>query len=484
MIESQLVPNSRGRFPRPLRSRLTGATVPSVLLVGGSAVAMGAGLALSSPLGLALLASAGVFAVAALGLRPLVIALIAATFVTRLRIPVVERNFLVEHLLLIPILLAAFFHGHLDRIVQAIRHPTVLLMGAFVLWSALTSLLHSPEPSESFAIVAWLTLDWVILLVLLAAFSQALDLERLGIKFAALTATVAVGLWLAAAAGITSFGVQEEPLTGASAAYGLSFEANLLAGTMAVWVFLALSSRVRPFPRMNTYLIVVGSLALMLALTRSAVISLGVAVAVWGVAGGARNFRRLLPWAALLAVGFVLALVLLPAATAPFTEKLGGAIELDEGTGANRVEDAKLALDDMTPQSWIVGLGTNSFGQRHFEATRPGKGEPGYLSALPLQVVYDTGVIGVLLIAAALLALRPWQLRDRARAAGVLIAFAGASLATSALWFGGTWMLIALALRAERTTGGTRTARARLRPRSSRLPAEDRPPAAAGAAAG
>jgi hypothetical protein len=47
---------------------------------------------------------------------------------------------------------------------------------------------------------------------------------------------------------------------------------------------------------------------------------------------------------------------------------------------------------------------------------------------------------------AGLLGLRPIARRHRGRAIGALIVFLGGSLATSSFWFGGTWILFALAI--------------------------------------
>src|SRR5581483_4826183 len=118
-------------------------------------------------------------------------------------------------------------------------------------------------------------------------------------------------------------------------------------------------------------------------------------------------------------------------------------------TGAYRLNTATTALTDLHQAGWhsLVGLGTNSYGQRHVDLTIPGH-PPGYLSILPLVVVYDTGVIGaVLAVAFAVGVLRRGRYGPGTHA-GILAALLVAATATNPMWFAYVWIVIALLLTA------------------------------------
>jgi len=105
----------------------------------------------------------------------------------------------------------------------------------------------------------------------------------------------------------------------------------------------------------------------------------------------------------------------------------------------------------MSGARWIVGNGVNTFGQRHDDPTQPGV--PGYISSLPVQVLYDTGIAGVgLLVAFLVLVYRRIPVHRRSLAIPVAVAIGITSTFTSTLWFTTTWLMLALFLRP--TTNG------------------------------
>ncbi len=106
----------------------------------------------------------------------------------------------------------------------------------------------------------------------LAAVDDSKTLERVGSAAAVGAAIAAIVLWVLSSSGLIAFGTQQETLTGAPAAYGLSFEANILASTLAIWLFLILTgSRSNRFRAVALALL---GTALVLSLTRAAIIGL------------------------------------------------------------------------------------------------------------------------------------------------------------------------------------------------------------------
>jgi len=126
-------------------------------------------------------------------------------------------------------------------------------------------------------------------------------------------------------------------------------------------------------------------------------------------------------------------------------------LPVDLGDTSNmefRLVRLRQSLADLAASPWI-GLGANSFGQRHADPSQSFRSD--YLGMLPFTVLYDAGLIGLagflLFIAGTVIHLLRW------RVAPVALAFA-ASLAimlmsyvmTDALRFASNWILIGAAL--------------------------------------
>jgi hypothetical protein len=130
----------------------------------------------------------------------------------------------------------------------------------------------------------------------------------------------------------------------------------------------------------------------------------------------------------------------------PLLSKFADTFDFSSGNGAYRVVIQRLALDDMqSVQTWVFGLGTNSFSQRHVDPSRPGMAVEAFLGNLPLQIVYDSGIIGlsiILFLTAALLRSSHFSVSSLA----VMSAFIVVASATSPFWFATTWIFAALAV--------------------------------------
>jgi hypothetical protein len=415
-----------------------------IVVLGGLLVA--AVMATAGPLAAALLAVAVLVLASFLPSRILLTALVVSEYVTRFRIPVAGFR-------LLPVVacgLEALREGRVPDLLRAMRHPTVRLMGAYVAWTAVISILRSPDPAKSLPVAGWLGLSWLILVVLGGLAPGAAWLQQRVVGGAVAAALVAVALFVAARTIGVTYGLQDEYLTGSKAEYGLAWEANILGSTLAIATFVLVTAPERAIAR-GTKLLVSPLLlvALLLTLTRGAVAGLVVGGAAWVGLSPHLAWRRLGPALAVSACIVVGLVTISPSTTSPVAEKLSALVDADDGTAFNRVQAWTFALDDLHEvgtSGVVLGLGLNSFGQRHYDPSRPDRELPAYLGNIFLQVLYDTGLVGAGLLIAALLCCWPSSPGNRSRALGLLLVVLTSSAATSAFWFGSTWTLIALAV--------------------------------------
>jgi hypothetical protein len=121
-------------------------------------------------------------------------------------------------------------------------------------------------------------------------------------------------------------------------------------------------------------------------------------------------------------------------------------------TVAFRLERVSIALEDL-PRDPIIGLGANSFGQRHADPTQVAA--PDHIAILAVAALYESGVVGSagLTIGFALIMLALWR-ASRLSAVGPMAAtYIGALVcllvsyqATNALNFSLTWLIAGAAL--------------------------------------
>ena len=120
------------------------------------------------------------------------------------------------------------------------------------------------------------------------------------------------------------------------------------------------------------------------------------------------------------------------------------------------------ALGDL-PKSPLIGLGANSFGQRHADASQGGA--PDHIAILAVAALYESGVLGAagLGIGFALVLLALFKATRRRPDRGLIAAYAGAVVsllvayeATNALNFALIWLIAGagLAASAEPTDPG------------------------------
>jgi hypothetical protein len=408
------------------------------------ALAAGGALTLGTPLAIGSIALAMGLIIVLTASPPLLLTvLVAATFVTRFRITVGGLHFLPEHFATAGLLLRLTLDGKSSGIWRVARDRTVMLLAIFIAWEAIISLLQAPQPAKSLPMVGWLALDWVMLIAVLAAVQDSVRLERLTARFTVSLAVIAVLLWLAYAAAGSALGTQGGYTGGGRAVFALSWEANVLASTLAVWGFVGLSSRDASVQRLARFGAPLAIAAIAVSYTRSAVIGLALGLIVWTASGDRLAARKVLRLAA-ITLGAVAILGFVHQVATPVERRFTKLFALNSGTAAFRMEAVQTASNDLRGVNAIVGLGAESYGQLHLDRTRPG--QPAYIGELPVQIVYDSGLIGLLLLGGALASLRPFARVHAGRVIGVITVYLVAATATSPFWFGWTWILISLAI--------------------------------------
>lgn len=429
------------RVPISLAHRLDLRAVPIALVA-----ILGGWIASSMPptvVVVGALAMVGLAAAVVVPVRVLAYVVIIATFVTYPKFPLASFNFRVEHLVVIVLLLALALRGGTRSVVRVAQHPASLLLAAFLGYSALISISQSPDPKVSFGVIGWMGISWIVMVTLAAAVPTAGQLERAGVYSAAAAASTAIFLYGLNRAGVTDFGMSYDFVTGDRALFGVALEQNILGSTAAIWCFIALTAGRRSQTAPYRFAVLVTAVTLALTLTRAAIIGFAVAVLTVLVLGSVRVRRRVLTGIAVLVVVLAVLVVVAPSAISPLVVKYSPSnlVNTSASTGAYRIGVFEVAQKDITVESVFVGLGTNSYGQRHLDPTKPGAG--GYLPSLPLQLLYDTGLVGLILIIAAVAELHPIRLLPKGRGLALLLLYIVTSMTTSQFWFGTTWMLFA-----------------------------------------
>lgn len=389
--------------------------------------------------------------------------LIVATVLTRYIVPTPWGNLRIEHIVLI-VLLAGLGFNLLLRPTRSkfLRLDSVGILA--LLWigcNFLSSLLYSPDQLSSYRICLWLIFSVLIYFLTGSLVDRFFKVETL-LKW------LLIVCLLEAAVGITCFflylgghnigGVQIDPVSGIPRAYGTMWEANFfgifLASAALFWFYLWINGGlfVRKFYLLMGFL--VSSFGAILSFTRSSWITLFCGVIFILVSSTKTLMHKPRIIFGLVVIIFCLSL----AVNNPFLESLVSVRLLNlsatnDGTLLFRLARINLAFEDWLT-SPILGLGTNSFGQRHLDATQ--KEAPDYLSTLFAQNLYDTGLIGFALIVGiiSVIVKRSWLVinktkdaRIKALTTGLLISFLSLLLmyqTTSAFWFGFNWVYVGL----------------------------------------
>ncbi len=421
----------------------------------------------------------------------LIAAVVVSSFLGRYDAEIVGFRVRVEQV--VPLLLAGWMIVHpvlRGAFLRALRHPVPLVYAAFVAWNVVTTLIFSPSLTWSASILIWLVID-LLLLVSMMAVAE-------GAEFAARLGRISVAPW--ALVGFAAYAVAN--LTRGQLALGTDFdylyevyvarvtaiEANIYASILIFWTLLTITRR--GIGRWEIAAVAVAvPLGLVASQTRTAVFSLILGLGVFAVftlfsvrSSWRERFVRVLPAGILVATlvvtyGTIAAMGgtapadrTLPATASPTASASAtgvtpspaptrepdptnpeqqnkiGDVDFVGGTIAFRLEVAGLAAQEMKGINLWLGNGTNTFGLRHEQPGTPGIS--GHIIMLPVQVLYDGGIVGLGLLILLFVAVFVCVPRERKPvAAGLLASYLLSATLTSMFWFAITWILIAVLLR-------------------------------------
>lgn len=322
---------------------------------------------------------------------------------------------------------------------------SVSCVAAWLLFAAITSLNIPPMPKRSLSVLIWCALNVLTAVWIARTPNSWFWLIRWGSIAALVCSSLAIAFWIAATFSLFKFGVQADPAYGGFAAYVFSIEANILGGLLCLWALVAVYNPLSAVPRLvRLALAVLVPVAIVATHTRAALVAyiLGL-LACLLLRPNARKVA-----VSSVIVGGVAATILLFSGTDKGLGKFADVFDIDGGTGGLRYRVNNVALDEWwSSANRLIGLGWNSFGQRHIDDTQPALLVPGYIGNLPVQIAYDAGLVGILWVGLAVGTVVLCVVRNRR--AGLLVAFAvpylSFSIATSALWLLETWIFVGLA---------------------------------------
>ncbi|WP_156024602.1 hypothetical protein [Smaragdicoccus niigatensis] len=381
---------------------------------------------------------------------------------------------------------------------RALRHPVVLLFGAYLVWGAFSSLLFSPRLTKSAAILGWLGLDWLLLVTLLSVGAAVTVVRRLSgpISFAWAAAGFLTFVIANATKGSARLGTQFEYNHNLYVAVLTAFESNIYATFLLLWTLLFVLGTMKGW-RTIAAISIVFPLGLIAAQTRASLAALGAGVALYVAyeairqkRSGQRNLALFVAPVALLVGTAVMlgafkfatgaleqepapppvktvqvqtpqgttAVITVPVAPGNTHVNLDKLSATDEQSRGGTLDFRKqiliLAAQDMHGANLWFGNGVNTYPLRHDRPAQYGGGT-GDLSMLPAQILYDAGIVGVLILSAMFGAVM-WRTPPSRRplAAGILGCFLIASALTSAFWFSPIWMMIAFLMQPSAESEG------------------------------
>lgn len=360
-------------------------------------------------------------------------------------------------LLLGSLLVSALYRGAFSL---AIHKPTAYLMAAFLAVNLLATLLHSPNIGESLKIIIWLTFSFMVFLSFQNLVPKVLSLEQAQAWF--LLAGTIVGLigllaFFLHEVGFPAPFMQHDPITGQESTHSTMWEANIFGSFEMSIASLSLGrwlgGRDNPAAdRRYPAILVISVLSLVVSFTRAAWLGFFLAVATqfWLGRNEPKIGRQLIRAVAIL--GGAVGLVAVAGGASTILLRGSTILQASGGSLAFRLIRYKEALAGWRG-SPILGLGTNTFGQRFFDPSRHYASD--YLPSLFLQALYDSGVIGLLLLLAFFFQIGQglWGASTKGSLAersttraymGTLLGLLLAFQATSAFWFAINWILLAL----------------------------------------
>ncbi|MFD9662902.1 O-antigen ligase family protein [Rhodococcus sp. NPDC059968] len=405
----------------------------------------------------------------------LVVAVVVSSFLGHYSVAIAGYNVRVEQV--VPLLLVGWLTARARTRVdffRALTHPVVLVFGAFIAWNFFATLMFSPSLGKSASILVWLVIDLLLLAGIISLGTRAKWAENTGIRCVVPWGLAGFAAFIVANVSHGGFtpGTDFDGMYQVYVARMTSQEANIYASILVLWTLLLVGRKGR-----NRIWMIAAAVAVPLGVigsqTRTAVFCLVVGLIVYLAYEVVRSYQsgrqRTGLWfgPVLVIVGIVVgygAATFLPAfgedvgraepaatassSTAEALEPSGklGDIDFQGGNIGFRIEVAKAAAEDMHGAHLWLGNGTNTFSLRHDQPGSPGV--PGHIIMLPVQILYDVGIVGLLLLVGLVVTVLrhvPWQRRPIAYA--VVVTFAAAATMTSMFWFGVTWIIMASLIR-------------------------------------
>lgn len=253
--------------------------------------------------------------------------------------------------------------------------------------------------------------------------------------------------------------IQIDPITNHATTYATMWEANIFGSFEMVVFSLALSQVLAAFGSgrradWRLWALVIALLSLLISFTRAAWLGALLAV-VYQVFRARHDLRLDARTLKLMAAGAAaIGLLFMIGAGSTLMSRALSVGELNAGSFAFRLIRYQHAIEGFV-SSPLLGLGTNSFGQRFIDLSQ-GPDARDYLPSLFLQALYDTGILGFAVMIGFFAALfrglrqirrravtvegRCWAAGCTATLAAILVAYQ----TTSAYWFGFSWVFFVL----------------------------------------
>ncbi len=356
-------------------------------------------------------------------------------------------------MLSLPLLLLAMRHRGSEASAGGGRHVRgqVLLWVGIALWlgsNVISSAVIAPEPAKSLRIVG-LILCSLIAFGLVRQLGRETALRYLSSAVAFLTLYGVIILIAWVSAQVTRTDNSLVVLNYGESVYrtqGLMIEPNLLASLLVLFMCVMFVFRAELNRALLSLAFPVMGLAAFLSFTRAAWVGMAILLIVW-VLSGRRALLKTMVFvlSGAFLVGALGALVSSAGQLlgSTFSDRLTGLFDFGSGTGAYRASAWKLAMNDYLQLGHpLIGLGTNSFSQRH-SAQDSSTGEA-YLGNFWIVLLHDSGLIGTVgfLLIAIYLAVRVHRLA----VVPLYATLAVTALATSPMWFAFPWVALALVL--------------------------------------
>lgn len=383
----------------------------------------------------------GVLAVMLLSFRQVVGLLCIVAVMTKFYVPWGEAQIRPDLIVLPLAVLSGVLRGEIHKVGQWVSKPPLVALALWVALQGVVSIAYAPDRAASLFVVTLYVADLCITLLALAAFGDDRPaLERALLFSAVFLACSGLVAWAQAfVAGVDNWGAIVGLDTGARAS-GVAIEPNILAAWAAIWIVIVLTAG--HVSKRAALALVPLVLVIPLTTTRAAVLGVAVGLLIYFL-GSPSIVRRVLPAGVLLILAAATMHVFASDYSAAIIDKLSD-VQFQDYNSIYRYMSWRLAMEDVSG-SWLFGLGTNTFQQRHVSPTSDFFDPTGYyLAALPLQVLHDTGILGVVLVGfAALTLLRSGH---RLRRLAVMMTFLVTAIATSPFYLSSWWLLIAVAL--------------------------------------